>query len=320
MARASNSAFARTLLACMLGALCLASAQAAEPVFPPGSRIGLTPPAGFLPSAHFHGFENPDRNASILTLEMPAGAYAAIEKAMTAAALKNQGVTVERRETLPLKAGKGLLIVGRQEADGTRLRKWILIASASDTTAMLTVQIPEDSKTAYPDSAIRAALASLTIRAVVPLDEQIGLLPFKMDDLAGLRPFRVVRSSAVFLTKGPNDTTEPAEQPLLMISVSSGGPERPGDRNEFARELLSGLSGFRDLHVVGTDLLRLNAMQTHEIMAEAKDYRSGTDLKLVQWLRFGSGGFVRLVGVASARAWPDAFPRFRAVRDGVTPR
>ena len=44
----------------MLATLALAApALAADPVFPINSRVGLTPPPGFTPSAKFPGFENP---------------------------------------------------------------------------------------------------------------------------------------------------------------------------------------------------------------------------------------------------------------------
>jgi hypothetical protein len=42
-------------------------------------------------------------------------------------------------------------------------------------------------------------------------------------------------------------------------------------------------------------------------------------MKLVQWVRFGSGSFIRMVGVARADQWTTAFPHFRAVRDGIAP-
>jgi hypothetical protein len=105
-----------------------------------------------------------------------------------------------------------------------------------------------------------------------------------------------------------------------VVSIARGGPEQPSERNEFARNLLTSVAGLRDMRFVGADLLRLGTQQVHEIMAEAKDVKTGSDLKLVQWLRFGSGGFVRLIGASRSDAWRDAFPRFRAVRDGIAPR
>jgi hypothetical protein len=57
----------------------------------------------------------------------------------------------------------------------------------------------------------------------------------------------------------------------------------------------------------------------HEIQAEGKDAKTDVPVKLVQWVRFGNGGFVRMVGIARADSWREAFPRFRAVRDGIRP-
>ena len=48
--------------------------------------------------------------------------------------------------------------------------------------------------------------------------------------------------------------------------------------------------------------------------------RLGASVAIVQWLRFGSGGFVRMVGFAPKETWSESFPRFRAIRDGVVPR
>jgi hypothetical protein len=41
---------------------------------------------------------------------------------------------------------------------------------------------------------------------------------------------------------------------------------------------------------------------------------------MVQWVRFPPGGYIRMVGVARADQWRDAFRRFRAIRDGITLR
>ena len=48
---------------------------AAEPVFPPASRIGLVPPEDMVVSKRFSGFENPEKATAINFVEMPAEAY-----------------------------------------------------------------------------------------------------------------------------------------------------------------------------------------------------------------------------------------------------
>jgi hypothetical protein len=311
----------RTLLLAAIVVAALATGPArAEAVFPPGSKVGLAPPAGFKPSENFRGFEEKLSGAAILTLELPAQAYGDIEKAMTRPALKKQGVIVEKREALALKSGKGVLLVGRQEADGKLMRKWILLGATPVLTALVTVLVPDSAKGTYSDAAIRQALASVEVRDSVPIDEQMGLLPYRVDELGGLRASRVVAPNTVILTAGPKDTLDATEQALLVISAAPGGPDETQQRDNFARNLFAGYAGLKDVHILGTDLIRLAGQQTHQLMAEAKDAKTDADVKLVQWVRFGNGAYLRFLGIAKADSWSDAFPRFRAVRDGVGPR
>ena len=295
------------------------TANAADVQFPAGSKVGLTPPKGFSPSETMRGFNDPDNSSAILILEMPAPAFPEVSKAMTAEGLKKQGVTVEKSENLKLKTGNGIFIVGRQETNGEKLRKWILVAGTQDLTVIVTALVPDKAKNIYSDAAMRDALTSLDVRGSVPITEQLGLLPFKLDDLANLRAFRV-EPNTVFLTDGPKDLAEPAEQPLLVVSAAPGGPTDNQQRELFARNLFAGVAGFKDVQILGTDTIRLSGVQTHQLLAEGKDAKTGANVKLVQWLRFGNGAFVRFLGVSSADSWQGAFPRFRTVRDSLASR
>ena len=297
-----------------------AAAQAADAVFPPASHVGLVAPATMTPSHTFRGFEDRAASASILILEIPTQAYAGVEKQLATEVLKKDGVTEEKRETVTLNGAKGLLIAGTQEVDGKKYHKWLLLASWPEGASLVAFQVPDESKSKYPEASVRTALLSVTLRSVVPVDEQLDLVPIRFDELSGMRPFRVLGNSSVFLTEGATDPKEPAAQPLLIVSVAPGGPEQASDRANFSRQLFAGFNDFKDVRIVGSDVLRLDSQQTYEIQAEAKDPKSDAPMKLVQWIRFGNGAFIRFIGIARADAWGDAFPRFRAVRDGTKPR
>jgi hypothetical protein len=43
-------------------------------------------------------------------------------------------------------------------------------------------------------------------------------------------------------------------------------------------------------------------------------------MQIVQWLRFGTGAYLRILGIAPKQNWTPTFTRFRAVRDGLSPR
>jgi len=311
--------FIACIVAVLAGALA-APARAAEPVFPVGSHIGLVPPGDMKPATVFRGFEDADANVAVVIVEMPVQAHAQVEQEMSTAGLKKQGMTEEKRETVTLKDGTGLLIVGDQEIDNKKLRKWILLTVVPQGAALIAVQVPEAARSKYSDDAVRAALTSVTVRASVPIDEQLRLVPITFDDLSGLRPFRVIGNNSVFMTEGANDPQDVAAQPLLIVSVAPGGPEQASDRQNFARRLFGGLSDFKDVRMISSDVLRLNNIPTYEIQGEAKDPKTDAPVRLVQWIRFGGGAFIRFVGIARSDAWLEAFPKFRAVRDGTRPR
>jgi hypothetical protein len=288
-----------------------------ETMFPVGSRIGMTPPPGMTPSRAFQGFEDVTNNIFMRLIAMPEQAYAEIEKTMTNQALKKQNITVERRESFALPRSKGLLIVARQDADNVQLRKWLLIAPLSGLTALVSLEIPLDAKGVYADEAIRASFSSLVARDQVPIEEQLTLVPFKLSDLAGFRVVGVVPGRAVQLTDGDKDTVEPIEQPHMIIGIAPGGPSQAADRDSFARLAFSGLPNLKEVRITSADSIRIGGQPGHELRASGKDGKTGADVDLVQWLRFGSGAYLRMVGFGPKESWIAAFTRFRQVRDGL---
>lgn len=303
-----------------LGAL---PATAAELNYPPGSRIGLAPPPGLVLSKTFFGYEDPSNSVAMMLVALPPQAYADLDASVTAETLKRQGVTVETREALPLPSGKAFLVVGRQEVDNVKIRKWILVASSPTLTGFVTVQMPETATALYPDAAIRASLATLAFRAAVPVDEQLGLLPFKVSELSGFRIAGVIPGRAVMLSDAPAGapgSPDSTNEPHIFAAIAAGGPAQSADRDTFAREVFATLPNIREIRVTTSEPLRMAGQQGHQILANAKDASGTSPLTVVQWLRFGGGGYMQIVGIARADAWKDAYPRFRSVRDGIEAR
>lgn len=293
---------------------------AADTVFPPASRVGLTPPEGFVPSANFNGFENADKTAAILISELPSPAYAEIDKAMTPEAMKGQGVDLQGREPITLKSGPAFLAFGRQDREGIASYKWVLVASSSDLTAVVAFQVLDAAKDKFPEATVRAVLASTILRDKVPEAELLGVLPYNVTDLSHFRIVRVLPGNAAMLTEGPKDAIEFPEQPLFLISTGPGAPTEAAERATFARRAFGSLPGLKDIRLTRAEPLRINGQPGFEILAEAKDEKTDTDITIVQWLRFGGGGHLRLLGVARKDAWDKFYPRFRAVRDGIEAR
>jgi hypothetical protein len=182
-------------------------AAAADAIFPIGSRLGLVPPAGMVPSRTFQGFEEPGTKAAIVLTTLPANAYEQLAKSMVPEAMKKEGIDVERRDPVELPAGKGFVLTGRQTVEKERYRKWLLA----------------------------------------------------FGQIVGIKD----------------------------VQLQDAGP------------------------------LRIASQPGYQTLAKAKDAGTGADVMVVQWLRFGSGGFLRMIGIARADAWPEMFGRLRTVRDSV---
>jgi hypothetical protein len=301
----------RWMLFCLL-ALAL-PAQADDVVYPPGSRLGLVPSPGLHASTSFPGFEDRDNNVALLLGALPPEAYAQFEKSDSAEGLKKLGATLEKRETLALPNGKALLVIGRQD----KLSTWMLVATLPDMTGMITLRIPDAAKEVYPDTVLRAMFASLAVRAEVPIAEQLGLLPFRLGEMAGFRIGGVLPGRGVLLTDVAADAAGPVIEPHMIIALMPGAPAEAADRDDVARQIFRSIPDLKDVRITGSESMRIGGLQGHEIMATAKDPATGADISLVQWLRFGGGAYLHLVGVATTPAWTPAYARFRAVRDGI---
>ena len=300
----------------LLIAFLAAPAQAADVAYPPGSRVGLAPPPGMTVSKNFAGFEDRDNRVALLILALPAAAYADIEKTTTAESLQKQGVTQESREEVTHPLGKAFLVLGRQEVDGQSIRKWILVVSAGELTAVVTAQVPEAARSAYPEEVIRTALMSTAARSVVPVEEQLSLLPFRVGELAGFKVGGVIAGRAVMLTDGTSEQAKVIDTHIL-VAIAAGAPAQAADRGRFAQEVFEGGPNLKDVRINSSEPLRIGGQPGHQIMARGRDGATGDDVTVVQWLRFGGGAYLHMVGVARTDAWTQAYARFRQVRDGI---
>ena len=71
---------------------------------------------------------------------------------------------------------------------------------------------------------------------------------------------------------------------------------------------------------MSSEPMRIGGQPGHELRATGKDAKTGAEIEIVQWLRFGSGAYLLMLGFAPKDDWVKALARFRAVRDGLDSR
>lgn len=280
----------------------------------------MVPPPGFVLGDNFQGFRHNDKQAQIAIAELPGYAFENLEKQVAGEAAANPSAQV-RRDFPLVEDGRAFLITTTRTSPQGPVLQWTLVANLRDTTAVVTALIPEAIKDVAPAEALEKAFATLTVRASVPLEEQLSVLPFAMNELAGYRIVRVQPGIAAMLTDGPKDAIETTEQPLLLVSIAPARTQpRPEEREGLARRLISDIPGVKEVRAVRSEPLRIAGQQGHELLLEAKDATHEVDVSVVQWLRFGSGTILRIVGMARKDAWEEHYPRFRRLRDGIGPK
>lgn len=297
--------------------LLLPGARAAEPTFPPGSRIGLVPPAGMAASATLRGFEDSHRHALIVITELSPEVYDRIAGEFTVERMQADGFAVDGREPAAVQDARGFLVAARQTVTGVPTRKWALVVRSADLTAIVVALVPEAALDAYPDPTMRAALASVAIRAKLPVSELLAVLPYAIGDLAGFRLLQANPDGLAMMTDGPDDTTRPAEQPNVIMRMRMSDPPSPANQEALARRALADFADVNRFRTIRSEPIKIGGRPGHEILGETRDGSNGIDLTIVQWLSFGTTGYLQILGAARKDQWATIFPRLRAIRDSI---
>jgi hypothetical protein len=296
------------------------TALAADPTFPPGSRIGLVPPGNMTVARGMSGFQDAATGSAIVTMEMPAEAFTSIAAGFTDEGLKAQGFTAKSRDKVKLGSNDGTIVAGEQTENGRSTQKAILLTGDGTLTALVIAQYPANATKATVDG-IKAALKTVALRAPLTIEQQVGALPFKVGDMAGFRAVRAMSGNAVLLTDGPKDVVREAEQPIMIVAQSfAPGPATPEQRDAFARQALAASGGLKDGVYERAQGFRLGGSEWHEIVAKGKDAASGQPVIVMQSIRFAPDGYLRMLGVAREEKRDDVMPRFRRVVDSITQR
>jgi hypothetical protein len=309
--------YIRLLSALVLFMAAICPALAADTVFPPGVRVGVTPLVGLIGAKTFVGFETEDHGVKVLMAELPAEAYNEVVTAFKANPAGTNGIKPESVETA---AGVAYYTAENAKDGTTSVRRYSMILPGGAFSGYIAVQVPENASKIYTDEAIRKMFASAAVRKEVPVEEQLGLMPFKISQLGDFKNVRTLAvGSAVLLADGEeNASVEVA--PFMVLSLMGSAPAQPDDRGRFAQEAAIAIPGVREARMTMSEAIRIDGMPGYETRIDGISGRDNTAVTIVQWLRFGGPTTLRVIGSSPRDQWAKAFPRFRMVRDGIQPR
>jgi hypothetical protein len=308
----------RRLFAVALLAFGADPALAADPIFPPGARVGMVPLVGLVRAKSFIGFETEDQGVKVVVADLPSEAYGEVANAFKANPAGTGGIKPESIET---PAGLGYYTVenAKDPAAGT-VRRYSMIVPGIAFSGYVAVQVPENAAKIYTDDAVRQMFASTVVRKEVPVDEQLGLLPFKLSELSDFKNVRTLAPGAAVIVADGDETTGFEAAPFMIIGLIGSAPATPDDRGRFAQQIATTIPGVRDGRITMSEPVRIDGQPGYETRIEATSGKDNTPVTIVQWLRFGGQSSLRIIGSSPRDQWAKAFTRFRAVRDGIQPR
>jgi hypothetical protein len=307
----------RLFVAVALLVAATSAAFASDAVFPPGARVGMKPLVGLGRAKSFVGFETEDQSVKVLVTDLPPEAYGEVANAFKANPAGSGGVKPESIET---PAGLAYYTMESARDGATNVRRYSMILPGPTFSGYIAVQVPESASKIYTDDAVRQMFATAEIRAEVPVDEQLGLMPFKMSELGDFKNIRTLAPGAALIIADGDEKTGFETKPFMILGIIGSTAASPDDRGRFAAQIAGTIPGVRDGRITMSEPVRIDGMPGYETRIDAVSGKDGTPVTIVQWLRFGGQSSMRMIGSSPRDEWPKAFPRFRAVRDGIQPR
>ena len=277
----------------------------------------MTPLVGLGRARSFVGFETEDRGVKVLVTDLPAEAYGEVANAFKANPGGSGGVKPESIETA---AGLAYYTVENAKDGATNVRRYSMILPGPTFSGYVAVQVPENASKIYTDDAIRQMFATAVIRNQVPVDEQLGLLPFKLAELSDFNNVRTLAPGVALILADGDEKTGFEVAPFMIVGIIGSTPSQPDDRGRFAQQIAGTIPGVRDGKITMSEPVRIDGQAGYETRIDATSGKDNTPVTIVQWLRFGGGSTLRIIGSSPRDDWAKAFPRFRAVRDGIQPR
>jgi len=298
---------ARALAFALVIGACASPAPDPERRTIPGTRIALFVPDGFAVSQRFPGLEREDGVTSVMVTEVP-GPVAAIRDALDAEGLADRGMRLLDSEEVVVGGRQALLVHAQLElAPGAVLRRWILVFGEGQATAMLSASTP----LAVEDRlgpVLRKVLLGAEWSPEARVDTWAGL-GFTLTESDALKVSDRLPNMISFTRGGHRGALSPSEPLFLAGSAVSGSGVR--DLEAFARRQLSGIAEIEAIAVDSSRSLELDGLPAHELVASARDVRTGLPLHVYQVVAADGDRYFVLQGIVGADGADAFMPQFR---------
>ena len=279
----------------------------AEGVRVTGTSVALAPPAGFVLSSRFPGFERADLQSSVMVTEIP-GPVADVSRGLTAAGLATRGMTLISSARPLVDGRQALLLKVSQPAAGMTVHKWMLVSGDARKTVMIVGTFPEEHEPQVGDAMKESLLTTRWGIGAVPPDRFEGL-PFRVSPTTSLK-IAGRMSNMLMLTESGRMGPQGPSAALFVVGTSLA-PVDVSDLKAFATMRASQTKQLKGLRVSEQGAITIGTEAGYELVAQGTDIATGRLVTLYQVLLPDPQGYVLMQGMVASTRAATMVPEFR---------
>jgi hypothetical protein len=272
-----------------------------------GTSVALAPPAGFVPSSRFPGFERADLQSSVMVTEIP-GPVADVSRGMTAAGLATRGMTLISSARQAVDGRQTLLLKVSQPAGGMTVHKWMLVSGDARTTVMIVGTFPKEYEPQLGDAMKESLLTARWTVAAAPPDHFEGL-SFRVSPTTSLK-IAGRMSNMLMLTESGQMGPQGPTAALFVVGTSLAQVDL-SDLKAFATMRASQTKQLKGIRVSEQGATTIGHEGAYELVAEGTDIATGRLVTLYQVVLPDPQGYVLMQGMVASTRAATMVPEFR---------
>jgi hypothetical protein len=262
-----------------------------------GTKISLKPPAGFTPASQFPGFELEDHGSSIMVTEIP-GPFKEVSAGVTnPSSLKKQGISILSSQQVKVDGQTGVLVHVSQRAYDTDYLKWLLVFGDEKETVMIAATFPKQFGTKLSEVMKTSIFTATWDKGkIVSPTEGLTFAVSEKGELKIAKRF----SNMLLYTQSGSIPKKSIDDPLFIVGQSVSKIETD-DIESFAKSHILQTDSVTGVEIELSNKMSIDNLNGYEIVAKAKDSKSGEPMFIYQTMLFDAQGYYLMLGMVSDR-------------------
>ena len=243
-----------------------------------------------------------------MVTEIPAPA-AELMKGMSKEGLATKGMTLISAQAKRIGGREALLLHIAQHAAGTEFLKWMLVTGDQKTSLMVVGTFPKSAEEEV-GAAIRNSVLTASWASGGTTDHFEGL-SFRVTPTPKLKVAGRMSNLLMLTESGSIAPFGPAE--AIYIVGPSFSEDQIGDLRSFSEARAKHTAHVKDIRNFDGRMFKVGELAAYELLADAKDVKTGSAMRLYQVVAPEAGGYVIVQGLVGARKAAEMLPEFRRV-------